>query len=156
MPLVNHDIDFAKMITRLLGDLHRKPKRIAWLKAALKGLENIHAKFLSFTNEKLEELKYNGQTFAMEQMLQHYFGAGIYITNNLGSFDSATIGDGDDWTHTIGDGDDFDGGIGEDFAVTDYDFTVHVPSGITFVESEMEAFIRKYKLFGTTFNIVIF
>jgi hypothetical protein len=155
MPLVSHNIDFEKLISNLLGTLHRKPIRIAWLKALLKPFETIHSLFLSFTNEKMEEVKYNGQTFIMEKMLQHYFGSGIYITNNLGSYDGMTIGTGDDWSSGIGSGFDFTGGIGESFEPAPYDFTVHVPASIVFVESEMEARVRKYKLFGTTFNIVI-
>jgi hypothetical protein len=156
MPLTNHNIDFEKLISQLLGNLHRRPKRIAWLKALSKPFETIHERFLLFTDEKLEELKYNSQTFVMEKMLQHYFGGGIYITNNLGSYDGMTIGEGSDWSSGIGAGSDFDCGIGETFSATPFDFTVNVPAAIVFVQSEMEAKIRKYKLFGTTFNIVIF
>jgi len=155
MPLANHDIDFPKLISQLLGVLHRKPKRLAWLKGCFKALRTIHDKFLTFSNAKMEEVKYNGQTFIMEKMLEHYFGPGITITNNIGSYDGSTIGDGSDWTTSIGAGNDFESGIGESFSSPEFDFTVHVPSALVFTQSEMEAYIRKYKLFGTTFNIVI-
>lgn len=155
MPFPSYDIDFQKMVQRLLGSWDNKPIRVAWLTACFKALRTIHDKFLAFTNEKLEQVKYNGQTFVLEKMLQHYFGAGITITNNIGDLDGMTIGDSPDWSSAVGDGVDYDGAVGEVFIVAQYNFTVNVPSSIIFVQSEMEAYIRRYKLFGTTFNIVV-
>lgn len=154
--LISHSIDFTKLIKQLLDTIRRQPIRSAWLKALMKPFETIHQEFLTVTDAQLEDLKYNGQTFVLERMLIARFGAGIYITNNLGSVDGTTIGTGTDWNMSIGSGFDFDGGIGASFSVAQYDFTVHVSSAIIFVSTEMEAFVRKYKLFGTTFNIVIF
>jgi len=153
MPLVSYNIDFPKLIQQLLGGIHRKSVRVAWLKAILKPLEQIHNRWLEFSNAKWEEMKYNGQTFILEQMLIARFGAGITITNNLGNDDSNVIGDGSDWSDSIGSGSDFNGGIGETYTVVINDFTVNVPNTITFVESEMEAWIRKYN--SNNFNIVI-
>jgi hypothetical protein len=153
MPLLTHDIEFADMADKLPGNLHRRPVRKAWLFALWKPLQAIHAKFLSFSNAKLEEVKYNGQTFVLEQMLITKFGAGIYITNNLGSDDSSVIGDDTDWDDGIGDNIDFVGGIGETYSPVAFDFTVNVPGSIIFVESEMRAWIGKYN--SNTFNIVI-
>jgi hypothetical protein len=155
MPLVSHSFNFAKMITWLLGNLHRRPRRIAWLKACLKPLQSIHAKFIAFTDSKFNEIKYNGQTFVLEQLLRKQFGAGIYIINNSASLGGLTIGDGNDWSSSIGSGFDFGGAIGVSFSVALFDFTIHVPASVVFVQSEMEAVVRKYKMFGTTFNIVI-
>jgi hypothetical protein len=155
MALVSHSINFSKMITQLLGNLHRRPKRIAWLKACLKPLQSIHAKFILFTDGKFNEIKYNGQTFVLEQLLRNQFGAGIFITNNPESLDGLTIGGGNDLGSSIGSGFDFGGAIGVSFSVALFDFTVHVPASVVFVQSEMEAVVRKYKMFGTTFNIVV-
>jgi hypothetical protein len=138
----------------MLGMLHRPGvKRNAWLKALLKPFEVIHNKFLVFTDARLDEVSYNGQTFVLEQMLISKFGAGIYITNNVSTLDSNVIGAGSDWSDAIGAGSDFNGGIGVSYAPTLYDFTVNVPGSIIFVQSEMEAWIRKYN--GNSFNIVI-
>ena len=153
MPLISHSINFEKMITQLLGDLARKPRRIAWLKALYKPFESIHTRFLTFTDAKWEEIKYNEQTFVLQQMLITRFGDGIYIINNLGSVDGNTIGTSTDWTDSIGAGSDFFGGIAASYSAVNYDFTVYVPGAIVFVQSEMEAWIRKYN--ENSFNIVI-
>jgi hypothetical protein len=155
MSLINHSLNFKKQVTRLLGRRYRTPIRVAWLTACSVVLKNIHIKFLQFTNAKWNEVQYNGQTFVMEIMLRSKFGEGIYITNNIGTVDSTTIGRGPDWDTSFGRGFDFDSGIGDDYVVAQYNFTVHVPAAISFVQSEMEAAIRKYKLYGTKFNIVI-
>ena len=115
MALPGYDIDFYKMISQLLGKLFRKPVRIAWLLACLKGLRAIHDKFLAFTNSKLDEVKYNGQTFVMEKMLQAKFGAGITITNNTGALDNLLWGDGSDVSSYIGDAADIDSFISESY-----------------------------------------
>ncbi len=154
MALISHDINFTKLITHLLGNLHRKPKRIAWLVALFKPFDIVHQKFLTYTNEKWEELKYNGQTFVLEQMLTTRFGDGIYIVNNLGEIVSFTIGTGDDFTDSIGTGDDFVGGIDISYSGASFDFTVYVPSSVVFVESQMIAWIKKYN--SNSFNIVIY
>lgn len=156
MPLVDHDIDFDSFVPQLLPVRRRKPVRVAWLKALFRGLRDIHDKFLAYSDEKLEAVKYNGQTFVLQQFLILKFGAGIYITTNVGSPDAMLIGDGADSGSGIGTGFDFDVGVGEDYVSPTTDFTVHVPIGIVFVASEMQAFIRRYKLFGTTFDIVTF
>ena len=153
MPLISHAINFEKLITQLLGNLHRKTIRIAWLAALYKPLESIHTKFLTFTDAKWEEIKYNGQTFVLEQMLITRFGDGIYIENNLGNDDGNVIGTDNDWVDSIGSGFDFFGGIGETYEVALFDFTVYVPGAVVFVQSEMEAWIKKYT--SNSFNIVI-
>lgn len=153
MPLPSHDIDFAKLIELLLGNLHRVPIRKAWLTALFKPFETIHTKFKTYTDAKWEEVGYNGQTFVLERMLIKRFGAGIYITNNLTANNSLIIGDGSDWVSSIGDGSDWSSAIYEDFNPVEYSFTVNVPGAVVFVESEMRAWIEKYN--ANTFNIVI-
>jgi hypothetical protein len=155
MALPGYDIDFKKMVKLLLPALLRKPVRVAWLTASFKGLRAIHDNFLAFTDAKMDEVKYNGQTFIMEKMLEAKFGPGITITNNINSLDGLFVGDGNDVSSFIGSGNDTDTYIDIIYTVDVYNFTVSVPSAIVFVQSEMEAYIRKYKMFGTTFNIVI-
>jgi len=45
--------------------------------------------------------------------------------------------------------------VGASYVTAPTDFTVFVPSAITFTMSEMQALINRYKLMGTTYNIVI-
>lgn len=155
MGLSGYDIDFYKMISQLLGKILRRPVRIAWLSACFKGLRSLHDKFLAFTDAKMDEVKYNGQTFIMEKMLQAKFGAGITISNNIESLDNLLWGDGADATSFIGEAADIEGYISEEYDPPIYNFTVSVPAAIVFVQSEMEAWINKYKMFATTYNIVI-
>ncbi len=156
MPLPSHDIDdFEGMVKQLVGTVHRKPVRVAWLTALAAALRSIHDTFLSFTDAKIEELKYNGQTIALENFLQKKFGLGIYITNNVGAVDGCFAGSGSDVSSFFGSGLDVGSFIDLSYTVVIYDFTVNVPGSITFTMSEMEAYINKYKLFGKTYNIVI-
>lgn len=155
MALPSYDIDFKKMVQQLLGTLLRKTKRVAWLTAVLKPLRNLHTEFVSFRNEKTYEVKWNGQTIVLESLLRDKFGSGITIVNNSTALDSLTIGDGADVGGFVGDGSDYGGYIGESYNPALTNFTVNVPGSITFAQSEMEAWINKYKMFGTTYNIVI-
>lgn len=155
MALSSYDIDFKKLVGQLLGFLLKKTKRIAWLTALLKPLRNLHDEFLVFGELKAYEVKWNGQTIKLEKLLQDKFGGGITITNNSQSLDSLTIGDGEDVGGNWGDGPDFDSYIGEDYDPALTSFTVNVPGAIAFVQSEMEAWINKYKMHGTTYNILI-
>lgn len=155
MALPAYNIDFKKLVGQLLGFLLKKTKRIAWLTAVLKPLRNLHDEFVAFTDLKAYEVKWNGQTIKLEKLLQDKFGGGITITNNSQSLDSMAFGDGVDVGGNWGDGPDFDSFIGADYDPALTNFTVNVPGAIVFVQSEMEAWINKYKMFGTTYNIVI-
>lgn len=155
MALPGYDIDFRKLVGQLLGSLLKKSKRIAWLTAGLKPLRNLHDEFLTFSNLKVYEVKWNGQTIKLEKLLQDKFGSGITITNNSQNLDEFIIGDGTDEGSYWGDGPDVESYIGTSYNPALFNFTVNVPGSIVFVQSEMEAWINKYKLFGTTYNIVI-
>lgn len=155
MALVNYNIDFAKLINLLLGTQLRKPIRIAWLKAVTKPLADIHSSFISFTAAIVNEIKWNGQTIILEQLLIEKFGAGIVITNNDSDIDGFFIGEGDDVSSFVGEGNDVDNYIDIDYSIATYDFTVSVPAAITFNMAEMLGYINKYKMFGATYNIVI-
>jgi len=155
MGLPSYDIDFEKMVGHLLGFVLKKTKRIAWLTAATKPLRSIHDDFLAYTNLKAYEVKWNGQTIKLEKLLQDKFGPGITVTNNTAALDALTIGDGIDVGRNIGTDLDVDSYIGADYTPDLYNFTVRVPGSISFVQSEMQAWINKYKLFATTYNIII-
>lgn len=155
MALSSYDIDFRKLVGQMCGALLKKPKRVAWLTAALKPLRNLHTEFLSYAGLKSYEVKWNGQTIVVQQMLRDKFGPGIIITNNTDTLDSLLVGDGADTGGNWGEDPDVDSYIADGYNPAATNFTVQVPGSITFVQSEMEAWINKYKLFGTTYNIVI-
>lgn len=155
MPLVSYDIDFKKMVQQLLGVIQRRVVRVAWLTAVLKPLRNLHDVFLAFTDQKTYEAKWNGQTIKLEKLLIDKFGAGIYITNHVVEVNGAFIGEGDDVAFFVGAGNDNAQFLDVTYNIDSVNFTVNVPAAITFVQSEMEAWINKYKMFGTTYEIVI-
>lgn len=155
MPLPSYNIDFKKLIKQLLPTLLRKVKRIAWLKAALIIAKNIHTSFVTYSQGIVDEIKWNGQTIKLENLLIEKFGAGIVITNNERSLDGLFVGIGVDTSSFIGTGGDVSQFIGVSYSVALYDFTVEVPGAITFDQTEMEGYINKYKRYGTTYNIVI-
>jgi len=155
MALVNYDIDFSKMITQLLPVALRKTIRIAWLKAALSSVRSIHDDFLTLRNGIINDIIWNGQTIRLQNLLILRFGAGIIITNNNNSPDGSFIGDGTDISSYIGDGSDIQNFVDTIYSVSLYNFTVSVPSSISFTMSDMIALVNKYRMFNTTFNVVI-
>lgn len=157
MALINYDIDFTKMVTQLLPTVLRKPIRTSWIKACLKPLRNLHDAILAFRTARLEEIKWSGQTIKLEQLLIAKFGAGIYITNNINYGDGLFVAaDATDVAAYIGDGTDFSNTIDLAYTIASYNFTVNVPIAITFTMTEMTGYVNKYKMFGTTYNIVTF
>lgn len=154
MPLINYDIDFNKMVQQLLGNVLRKRIRVAWLTACLKALRNIHDEFVEKITQWLYDLKWNGQTIVFEQLLINKFGAGIYITNNILETDGAFVGENNDTGFFIGEDNDNDQFIDVTYTLRTKNFVVHVPVALVFTMSEMIALINKYKMFGTTYDIV--
>lgn len=157
MPLVNYTIDFKKLVEQLTGNLLRKTKRVAWLTALLKPWRNLHDSFLAYTNSLVDEIKWNGQTIVLQQLLIAKFGAGITVVNNIGTNNAFAFSDGDESPTAWGDGEDVQAAFYDeaDIVVSTFSFTVNVPNTIVFTMSQMQAYINKYKLHGTTYNIVI-
>jgi hypothetical protein len=156
MALVNYDFDFTKMIKNLLPVKLRTTIRTSWLKASLSVVRSLHDQFLSFRANIMNAIIWNGQTIKLQQLLILKYGAGIFITNNTGQSDIFFVGDGIDSSAFIGDQTDVIDFIDISYSVYAYNFTVHVPVAITFNASEMQGLINRYKMFGTTYNIVTF
>lgn len=152
---MQYTFSFLDTVKRLLGTPWRKPRRVAWLTACLKPLSDLHDEFVSFHDEKKYELKWNGQTIKLEKLLIDQFGPGITIENHVVELDGAFVGEGNDSSFFIGEGNDNSQFVDVSYSFEGPNFTVNVPSDITFEQSEMEALINKYKLFGTTYEIVI-
>jgi hypothetical protein len=155
MALINYDIDFTKIISQLLPVTLRKDIRIAWLKAALISVRTLHDNFLSYRSGIVNSIIWNGQTIKLQNLLIAKFGAGIYITNNLSSPDGSFVGTGSDISSYIGVGSEVSNFIDISYTVSLFNFTVSVPSSISFNMVDMISLINKYRMFNTTFNIVI-
>jgi hypothetical protein len=155
MPFPNYNINFQNMVSMFLGNTHRKPVRISWLTALLKAVSNLHSEFLAYSNTTKNEIKWNGQTIKLEKLLQEKFGAGITITNNSQTADGMFIGTGEDVKAFWGENPDVRNYFASSYTIASTNFTVNVPAAIVFTQSVMEAYINKYKLHGTTYNIVI-
>jgi len=153
LALATYDIDFKKLVQQLLGTILKKTKRVAWLTACLKPLRKLHYEF-TFTDLKAYEIKWNGQTIKLEKRLIDKYGEGIYINNNSLELNGPFVGEGFDTSFFIGAAGDNSHFIDISYSIRGTNFTVHVSGTLTFVESEMTAYINKYKMFGTTYNIV--
>jgi len=154
--MANYSIDFKKLISISLPRRRRTPIRISWIAALLQPMQDLYAKFLAFKTVTDYELKWNGQVIKLEKLLQDQFGSGIYITSRDPiSLTGLYLGDGEDIVSSIGDNSDVDSFIDEDYNFQLFNFTVHVPSSISFVQSEMEAWINKYVAYWANYNIVI-
>jgi hypothetical protein len=155
MALSSYNIDFKKVVTMLLAGIWRRVRRIAWLTAALKPLANIHERFISIVNAKREEVKWNGQTILLQALLVRKFGGGITIVNHILELNGAFVGEDQDTSFFVGQNNDNEQYIDVTYSIEGYNFTVYVPSSISFVPTQMAAYINKYKMFGTTYNIII-
>lgn len=157
MAIKSYDIDFKKIIVWLLPSFYRKPVWVAWLHALLGKLRAIHVAFVAFVHTKKDEIKWNGQTIVLEQLLILKYGSGIYITsvsndvfpfyvrdvNNVQNPFIYNVNNQDNPTVNQVNGYNLDG----------VNFVVHVPVLIPFNLNEMTALINKYRLFGTKFSI---
>jgi hypothetical protein len=164
MALTNYDMNFRKMVSQVLGHLFRTKlsddteavKRVGWLTAMLQPLRLKHDEFLTFFNDKKYFLLWNSQTIILEHLLIEKFGAGIYITNNSSTNDALFVCDTNDLRSFIASDHDITNFIYDgttDIVISLYDFTVNVPSALTFDSIVMRALINKYT--NKKFNIVI-
>ncbi len=156
MALINYDIDFKKMVQQLVGYILRKVIRVAWLTACLKVVRNIHDDVVASVTMWLYDVKWNGQTIKLQELLIDKFGEGIYIVNNILEKNGAFVGEGLDNGFYVGENNDNSQHIDVTYSIEGKSFTVYVPVALVFTMSEMVALINKYKMFGTTYEIVTF
>lgn len=160
MALKSYNFDFKKLITWMLPSFYRKPVWVAWPHALLAKIRAIHIEFVAFIATKKDEIKWNGQTIVLEQLLILKYGSGIYITSEVNDVFPFYVYDVNNVLNP------FVYGVNNEnnpmvnsvnsYNLDGVNFIVHVPAIITFNQDEMTALINKYRLFGTTFSIVTF
>ena len=160
MAIKSYNFDFKKLIIWMLPSIYRKPKWVAWIYSLLAKIRAINIEFIAFIANKKDEIKWNGQTIVLEQLLILKYGSGIYITtevndvypfyvygvnNPLNSLVYGVNNPENPLVYPI-----------NSYALDQVSFTVNVPAVIPFNLDEMTALINKYRLFGTTFKIVTY
>lgn len=148
-------INFLRLIGWMLPTFLRRRVMIAWLHAVTKRLRDMHDEFIAWGREKKDEVQWNGQTGVLEQLLIRRFGPGIYIQNNKLDTNGTFLGlPGDDVSYMSVPGDTTNY-VGLSYNLSSVNFIVYVPSSLPFSRDEMEAVINKYKLYNTSFEIIL-
>lgn len=155
-----YNFNFRTLIGWLLPSFMRKTRMIAWLYAVVKVLRDLHATFIAFGGQKFDEIKYNGQTIKLRNLLVSTYGAGITITNNINTnVDIYLAYEANDPQneHAFEAGSSGNGFVFEADTIPlgQADFTINIPAAITYDEDELRALVNKYKLYGKTFDIAI-
>lgn len=158
--MARYDFSISVIVGNSLPVKKRKPKLINWLTALCSYIRSVHDDFLAKATEWDEDMKYApGYKMQVQQMLIDKFGAGITITNNYEDLEPIYSYDDNDAlnSYSFDDGDYSNGFTGDDdhFDVGFTNYTVSVPSTITFDQNEMEAVLNRYTRSGITYKIVI-
>lgn len=80
-----YSIDIIILIQMLMPSILQKPRHLAWLKALLAPLMEIHEEFKIFRVEFNRRLRYNGQVIVLENLLNNLFDIddrGILVQTN--------------------------------------------------------------------------
>lgn len=148
MSLASFNIDWEKWISDNLNSLSRTPKRIALLKALAKRIIDIHQEFIGVHNENREKLSWNGQRILLQRYLQLKFGSDLITIVNSSPSSSVQIEYPVDnlanpityeaplFTNPVY-SEAGEGMIGANF-------TVNVPSTVSFDQNQMRAIIDRY------------
>lgn len=137
----------------------RKPVRIAWLFRLMAWYRKIYAEFLVLQESLDAESKVTGQVIVLESHLADVFGGEITITHNdiraEGAFVSSSD-DADGGFAVVEDSEESFGGvfIQEGTEDTSYNFNVSVPAALAVDTDRLRAIINKYKITGSTYEIV--
>ena len=155
-----YNIDFKKLIEWLLPVLKCKPVFISWLYAHLKYLRQLLNNFIAWGAEKKDEISWNGQTIVLKNLLIQKFGAGIWIENILREkryvfgwpiHDTRNVN-----YFTIYNSNNpilYEHGV---VLPDQISFIVHVPDTLIYDEVQMQAYIDKYKMLGTNYEIQLY
>jgi hypothetical protein len=163
----NYNWDITKLITWLLPSLLRKPKQVAWLRALLWPVNQLHGQFVEFIDYKRYELDFTGQVISLERLLNDKYDntlRRIFINgfprprrfvfrdgNNLINYDKPYIyRDGS--TVPNREGFFLFAGTGS----LNVSFIINIPNALTVNELELRALVDKYKLAGKYYTIEYF
>lgn len=129
------------------------------LKAAMTGIQYVNDLFFDFYTLKKYEALFTGQIIYLKKYLNEQFDSvqkRIYISTNVGDispfFYRKSEGLGDFiYRKSEGLGTTFLQRKGE--SISDFDFTVYVPTSLSYDATQFNAAITKYKLPDKTYNI---
>ncbi|MBS1506028.1 MAG: hypothetical protein JSS79_05220 [Bacteroidetes bacterium] len=180
--MTQYSIDFQKFVTRHIRPKLRTPRTLAWIESLLDPLTYTIDNANAYRLQKLVELSYNGQTFALENVLNDNFDPTlrrIYILNQQ-LFNEV------DWLISENQVADFDYFIGEvshgtagtsghvasegflyfigenpnllhgtnGTSGTSYDFEIIAPSSLSSQDSQMKGYVEKYKAAARRYTIL--
>lgn len=80
------NIDFNKLINDNLDDFARKPKRVSFLRACLRGIKDLYNDFIAFRDEVFAKIYHTGQVIYLEKRLNDKYdpvNIGIWIDSDL-------------------------------------------------------------------------
>jgi len=155
---MNFNFDITNLITQYLPSYKRKIVRINWLVVLASYFKQIHTEFLSHFTTVKNEMKWDGRTILLERVLQDRFQIpSLTITNNdltinplLGypcpNTDNVISYAPNDPQSPIA--------YGPDITLESYGFTIRVPIGSTYDESELRAVVKRYQIGSSNFNII--
>lgn len=160
---MNYNINHEGWLIEQIPTAKRTPKHIAWLRSLQAPLVEVYEAFLVAKNKASVEANYNSQTMLFEHILNNAFDntlRRIYIENSDSqggiSVNAALQSEGkpkilaylqsEGYEKTLANLESELGGL---------DFIVYIPSDITNMSGAIDRMVRKYKLGGKEFQIVI-
>jgi hypothetical protein len=148
-------INFQQLINDLLPSFLRRSGQVYWLFSCSKALRNIHDKFISWGQNRKNDLKWNGQTIVLEHFLRNrYSDNRIRIENLYKDTSGAFVGSDGDASWHIGVEGESSSFVGTSYSVETDNFKVYVPIGLIYDPDEMRKQIDRYKLYATKFSII--
>jgi len=155
-------IDLFYLMEMILPPLIRQQFAIAYMTAVFSPLNTLQTAFYDFYSEKKYELTWNGQVIMLEHLLNDQFDnidRGIYIDDAgqtaLQYWFTNSESNEDTFIFTNSEAEDPYYLFTTSEYEADVDFTVYVPSAVTFDENLMRFYINKYRCAGKRFNIEI-
>ncbi len=157
---MNYNLNINNLLRDALPSFLRGNRQLEWLQMLTKPVKALRDTFLAFIDKTNRELTWNGQTVAMEDLLNQRFGDGIEIKNeNPKDKPFFIYGPADARNPTVYQtGNQLNPIAG---AVGAFDpnrpiFTVKVPGTLLLSPDdfeEMTALINKYKIYSKRFKI---
>ena len=150
---MKYNVDYNKLVILLLPTFLRKPKLIAFLRALITPLSNLHYQFLQHQRDDHYKLDHNWQVCYLEAMLNDRF-----------DIDNRRIkiieGDRYERKYIYTNAEQKQKYLGSlfirpssDYSDGGFDFTVDM-QGVSANIYDVEAQVKFYKLEGTRFNII--
>lgn len=149
--------DFRVIIEWLLPVENRQPLFIAWIYDMLAYIRSLHADFITWGSEKIDDVSWSNDTISLENHLILLFGEGIQVINNLRLALPTFLYDTHDSRNQLSYDSSspsnkfiYESGVYDD---TVKSFTVFVPDDLVFDEVKMRAIINKYLFVSANYNI---